>query len=70
MNGLRNHYSHLLESIFLAGKPEIYYVSVLNWCLPAVNTDYCMLVKLTSLLIEAESALGFSFGVSAPTEGS
>ena len=36
------------------------------------NADYCMLVnewvKVTSLLIEAESASGLSFGVRAWTE--
>ena len=34
-----------------------------------VYADYCMLVvKVTSLLMKAESALGFSFGVRALTE--
>ena len=47
-------------------------VRTLNGCLLAKNAGYFMLVngvvKVMSLLIVTGSALGFSFGVRAPTE--
>ena len=65
MNELRKCY---LGGSFLAVKV----VRTLNGCLLAENADYCMLVngvvKVMSLLIMTGSALGFSFGVRAPTE--
>ena len=66
MNKLRN--THIVGGSFPAGKAA----SVLSGCLSTENADYCMLVnewvKVTSLLIEAESASGLSFGVRAWTE--
>ena len=68
MDRLRKHYSHLVGGSFLAGKA--------TWALMTTEgADYYMLVnewacmvKVTSLLVKAESGLGFSFGVRAWTE--
>ena len=78
VNRLRKHYSHLLESSYLTGKAS----QALSGCLPTKNADHCMLVnewawlrqeyellvKVTSLLIKPDSALGLNFGVRAQTE--
>ena len=65
INGLKKCY---LGGSFLARKA----VQTLNGCLLAENADYCILVndvvKVMSLPIVTGSALGFSFGVRAPTE--
>ena len=63
INRLRKHYSEILGGSFPTGKASW----ALSRCLPTESGDYCMLinefgmVKVVSLLILAESEVGFSF---------